>query len=97
MFHDVDPPKHLAYVEWFIPFSAAPDQIHGMYKVSHSMRSGVRESSVVEISSIKRSVHLFPLFGRVAPRDWTASNVLQECKMFYLNPFSDRHAYVTMY
>jgi len=97
MFPHTNLPEHLAYVHWFTPFSAAPDANNGLYKISHSIRGGQREASVVAVNSIKRSVHLFPSFGRVAPQEWTSANVLEQCKTFYLNPFSDHHSYITMY
>lgn len=97
MFPNANLPEHLAYVHWFTPFSATPDSSTGLYKVSHSIRGGQREASVVPVSSIKRSIHLFPAFGRVAPREWTSTTVLEQCKVFYLNLFSDHHSYITMY
>ncbi|KAF8835183.1 hypothetical protein BDN67DRAFT_992522 [Paxillus ammoniavirescens] len=89
-------PEHLAYVEWFSPFSTHPELNHGMYKVTRTIRNGERIASVIPVSSISRSVHLFPKFGAVAPREWTSSNVLELCNTFYVNPFTDRHAYVTL-
>lgn len=97
LFGNLQTPEHLAYVVWFTPFSSNPDINHGLYKISHYVKDGYRVSSVVPVSQIKRSVHLFPDFGAVVPREWSSTNVLEDCKVFYLNPFSDRHAYVTMY
>ncbi|KAH7903903.1 hypothetical protein BJ138DRAFT_1019885, partial [Hygrophoropsis aurantiaca] len=87
----------LAYVEWFSPFPATPDTNHGMYKISRSLRNGERMASIIPVDIIRRSVHLIPKFGRVAPREWTSSNVLELCKTFYVNPFTDRHAYLTIF
>lgn len=67
-----------------------------MYKISRSYRDtvqGFREASIIPISTIKRSLHLYPLFGPVAPREWTSDNVLEECDTFYVNPFSDNYMY----
>ncbi|KAJ7795959.1 hypothetical protein B0H14DRAFT_3093459 [Mycena olivaceomarginata] len=75
------PAKHLAYVEWFSKFPNAPDLNHKMYKIS-----------IIPVSNIRRSVHLFPQFGPVAPREWTSENVLDLCTKFYVSPWSDRHA-----
>lgn len=96
---DVSTPKHLAYVEWFSEFSDTPDPHHGMYKIKRSMinNNTKRLSSVIEVSSIRRSVHLFPQFGRLAPREWTSDNVLDLCSTFYVNSFTDRHTYITLY
>lgn len=57
----------------------------------------VRLSSIIEVSDIRRSVHLFPKFGRATPREWSPNNVLDMCSTFYLNPFLDRPSYITVY
>ncbi|KAJ7212695.1 hypothetical protein GGX14DRAFT_361455 [Mycena pura] len=88
------PPKHLAYIEWFSKFPASQDLNHGMYKISRP--SGERITSIIPVEHVRRSVHLFPQFGAVAPREWTSANVLEKCQKFYMSPWSDRHAYVTL-
>ncbi|KAI0062770.1 hypothetical protein BV25DRAFT_1772889, partial [Artomyces pyxidatus] len=65
----------LAYIEWFSPFAAAPERDHLMYKITRSMRNGRRMAAVIPVSSIERSVQLFPRFGACAPREWTSFNV----------------------
>ncbi|KAJ7694726.1 hypothetical protein B0H14DRAFT_3100604 [Mycena olivaceomarginata] len=87
------PAKHLAYVEWFSKFPNAPDPNHKMYKISRPVEC---TTSIIPVSNIRRSVHLFPQFGPVAPREWTSENVLDLCTKFYVSPWSDRHAYVTI-
>ncbi|KIJ05946.1 hypothetical protein PAXINDRAFT_103573 [Paxillus involutus ATCC 200175] len=90
-------PQHLAYVEWFTPFSPTPERNHAMYKVTRSIVDGERMASIVPVANIRRSVHLIPKFGATAPREWTSSNVLERCKTFFVNPFTDRHAYRTIF
>ncbi|KIJ14108.1 hypothetical protein PAXINDRAFT_100326 [Paxillus involutus ATCC 200175] len=90
---NVGVPQHLAYVEWFTPFSPSPEPNHGMYKVTRSVVNGERLASIVPVANIRRSVRLIPKFGSVAPREWTSSNVLELCKTFFVNPFTDQHAY----
>ncbi|KAJ7841714.1 hypothetical protein B0H14DRAFT_3086726 [Mycena olivaceomarginata] len=80
------PPKHLAYVEWFSAFTAQPEAPHLMYKLT-----------IIPLENIRRSVHLLPKFGAVAPAHWTSSNVLEECSAFYVNCFTDRHSYATIF
>ena len=90
--------KHLAYVEWFIPFStAAFDRDSKLYKLLPYLERGERQCSIVPVSLIRQSVHLFPKFGCSAPVAWKSSNVLDEARIFYANPFSDRFCYSTLY
>jgi hypothetical protein len=67
LFGENPPLGHLAYVEWFTNFTPTPDQNHGLYKVSPAYYQGKRLSSIVEVSDICRSVHLFPQFGEAVP------------------------------
>ncbi|KAK7001958.1 hypothetical protein R3P38DRAFT_2558006 [Favolaschia claudopus] len=87
------PSFHLAYVEWFSKFPNSPEPNHRMYKISRPEESFV---SIIPVGNIRRSVHLFPQFGPVAPREWTSATVLEQCKKFYVSPWSDRYAYVTI-
>ncbi|PPQ73617.1 hypothetical protein CVT26_010525 [Gymnopilus dilepis] len=92
------PSKHFAYVEWFTPFSKAVfDPNSRLYRIKRLRVRGEQQASVIPVSLIRQSVHLFPKFGPVAPVHWKSSNVLEEAPMFYVNPFSDRFAYSTLY
>ncbi|KAH9923098.1 hypothetical protein B0H21DRAFT_701296, partial [Amylocystis lapponica] len=88
----------LAYVEWFTAFTA-PDPNTGLYKISRSVRAhdGARLASIIEIRSIRRSCHLYPDFGPSVPGDWTSSTVLDRSSAFWVSPFSDRNAYMTIF
>jgi hypothetical protein len=85
------------YVEWYTNFAQNPDPNHRMYKISvardRSNTSGRGIGSIVQLSDVVRSVHLFPVFGPFAPIDWTCANVLDQADTFYVNPFTDRHLY----
>lgn len=91
-------PEHLAYVEWFTPFnSLRPGRDHGMYKVSKLRNAnGQQKASVIPVFLIRQSVHLFPMFGPVAPAEWKSSNVLDLAEEFLVNSFSDRFQYCTL-
>lgn len=94
---DRSPPQHLAYVEWFSAFSPQPEPHHLMYKIKRSLKNGDRMASIVPVDNIRRSVHLIPKFGPVAPPEWTSSNVLERCPLFFVNSLSDRHIYATLF
>ncbi len=89
-------PRYLAYVEWFSPFTR-PDPNHDMYKISRSIRDGHRLAAVIPLDNIRRSIHLFPSFGQHAPVEWNSSNVLELCEKFFVNSFTDRHVYGTVF
>ncbi|KAJ7709363.1 hypothetical protein B0H16DRAFT_1679153 [Mycena metata] len=90
------PPQHLAYVEWFSPFTT-PEPHHLMYKVKRSLRDGYRIASIIPLANIRRSVHLLPKFGPVAPSAWKSSTVLDDCPAFFVNNTTDRHIYATLF
>ncbi|KAJ7694865.1 hypothetical protein B0H17DRAFT_931310 [Mycena rosella] len=93
MFPHEKPPKYLAYVEWFSKFPNSPERHHKMYKI---LRPNECFASIIPVGNIRRSVHLFPNFGPVVPREWTSQNVLELCKKFYVSPWSDRHGYIVI-
>ena len=90
---------HLAYVEWFTTFPRRPEMAHGLYKITPSADadSGYRDASIVPVWSFRRSVHLYPKFGPVVPSEWTSSTVLDQCSCFFVNAFSDRNSYYTVF
>ncbi|KAF8988207.1 hypothetical protein BDQ17DRAFT_1435129 [Cyathus striatus] len=93
-FRGNSPSKHFAYDKWFTPFSVAGiNPASNLYKVSHLQTMGEQISSVIAIDIIKGSVHLFPSFGPKAPESWVSSNVLTDCKKFYVSLFNDRYQY----
>ncbi|KAJ7222721.1 hypothetical protein C8J57DRAFT_1253670 [Mycena rebaudengoi] len=85
------PAKHLAYIKWFSKFTRHPEPNHLMYKIS---KSEERIASIISV--IRCSVHLFPQFGPVVPRDWMSQNVYEMASEFYVNPWLDCHAYITI-
>lgn len=95
LFPSSPPPRHLAYVEWFGPFTTA-DRNHRMYKLTRSIQHGVRSASIIPIASIRRSVHLFPQFGPHVPRDWNKDTSLELATVFYLNSTLDRLSHISL-
>ena len=94
---DATIPKHLAYVQWFTPFPNTIDDAHFMYRIRHAVKDGQRVATIVPVSTIRRSVHLIPEFGAEIPSHWTTDNVLDECPAFFVNSFTDKHTYMTVY
>jgi hypothetical protein len=93
----VEVPNHLAYVEWFTAFQSTNPH-HRMYTISRSKAAdGTRLVSVIPAANIQRSIHLFPVFGHVAPASWSSSNVLDSCRNFLVNPFMDSTSYRVVY
>lgn len=93
---------HLLYVEWFSRPAARPEKNHNMYKVKRSVDVNQREYAIIELTSLRRSYHLFPRFGKekVADSDaasWTSASVLDKCDTFYINNFVDMHAFQTIF
>ncbi|KAI0054535.1 hypothetical protein BV25DRAFT_1783134, partial [Artomyces pyxidatus] len=60
---DGDAPRYMAYVEWFMPFQDAAEEVHDMYRLTRMMKDGRRVGSVIPVENIRRSVHLFPRWG----------------------------------
>ncbi|KAH9916939.1 hypothetical protein B0H21DRAFT_816102 [Amylocystis lapponica] len=84
----------LAYVEWFTPL-ARLDPASGLYLVSPSTRMHAPYGEVITLDRLVRNCHLTPNFGREADSRWTTDNVTEECRSFYLNPYSDMHMFCT--
>ncbi|KAH9061973.1 hypothetical protein EDB87DRAFT_391109 [Lactarius vividus] len=94
---DTTIPSYLAYVEWFSPLSATPDNNNLMYKVSRLIHQDRRRAAIVPIEGILCSVHLLShLTGPVGPHNCNSFSVLDRCSTFYVNPFSDRHIYLRL-
>lgn len=93
---DTQPPKYLAYVEWFQKFPAKPEPNHLLYQIKKSFYQGKCVASIIPLTNISCSVHLFPKFDTITSRLWTNDTVLNKCETFYVNSFTDRHAFNTI-
>ncbi|KAH9021552.1 hypothetical protein EDB85DRAFT_2075544 [Lactarius pseudohatsudake] len=93
----VSVPLHLAYVQWYSPLTNL-DPNNGMFKIRPQKDSeGNWICSIVPVGNIRRSVHLLPKFGPVVPAEWTSSNVLDCCDMFFVNNLTDRQIFHTLH
>ncbi len=90
----MQPPAHLAYVEWFSTFAARPEAASGMYRLKRQLAGdGSPLVSVLPVSVIQSSVHLFPKWGRTVPVDWTNENVLDRSSTFSLSNYKDQRTF----
>lgn len=93
-----DRPVYFAYVQWFLELKADKTETHGLYSVTRSVdEKGEPLASIIPLNRVRRSVHLIPKFGS-APvrREWSKETCIEHCNTFYVNSFSDRHAYHTI-
>ena len=89
-------PKYLAYVEWYSSFKESPEDDHLLYEVRKVTFENKPVASIIPLYNIVRSVHLFPKLPISLPEKWTSSTILDDCDIFYVNSFSDRHAFHTI-
>lgn len=92
----------LIFLDWFSRPASRPDKNHGMYRIQRSSDITKRESAIVNLTSLRRSCHLFPLFpaGKVAntaAAGWTSETVLEKCETFFINNYVDMHAFQTIF
>ena len=90
---NAQPSKYLAYVEWFSKLLAAAESQLPLYQIEKLYYKGNRVASIIPLANITRSIHLFPKFDTPAAKSWTSNTVLDQCNTFYVNSFSDRHAF----
>ena len=53
------------------------------------MRNGIRVADIIPLEHIRRSMHIYPSFGQVAPKEWTSANVLDLCAISLNATFYD--------
>jgi len=89
----------MAYVEWYAPLKPAAEDFHEMYVVKKSLYTsdGCLPGQVIPLSSISQTCQLIPQFGREVPMEWTSDNVLDKCDTFFLNSFTSKYAYQTLW
>ena len=77
-------PDPLTYVEWFTAFQSPVSDLK-MYQISRSTRQYRRRASIILVTQIEHTVHLIPKFGQQMDLTWSADDVLERCKTFYVN------------
>lgn len=92
----------LAYVEWFSR-PTRPASSHKMYQITRSMQNGAVDAMIIELTQVRRSVQLFPLFPSVDvvkdpnAKKWWSSTVLELCRSFFISNWMDSHVYQIIY
>jgi hypothetical protein len=85
-----------ALVEWFDPIGNLPDELTGMWKVRAANICGDRSVALIPLNTIVRSCHLIPVYGNHwIPKDFHRSRSHTSFDVFYLNHYSDYHAFKT--
>jgi hypothetical protein len=85
-----------ALVQWFEVVGDKPCNLTGMWMVKPELdpRTKQRVMSVIHVGSIVRPAHLIPLYGKEhVHHDLCAADSINSYKGFYVNKFSDYHAY----
>ena len=84
-------------MELFTLAKADTSDSHGLWQVDHIFSRGKPFGVVIPVNNIRRSVYLVPLFGpQPVPCHIKADNVLYHYNTFYIDYYSDRHAFHTM-
>ena len=84
-----------ALIHWFDRVTDEPDELTGMWMVTPSFtEDGGKHMAVIPVESIVRNIHLLPIFGaEYVPDHTTYNNSLDLYRGFYVNHFSDHHAF----
>jgi len=84
-----------ALVHWFNHISDIVDKLTGMWMVAPSfLEDGSQNLAVIHIDSIVHGVHILLIFGKEnVPQGVNCHNSLDLYRGFYVNHFSDHHAF----
>ena len=74
-----------------------PDDNIEMFRVRRLLDGGTRASRLIRLVDIWRPVELVPRFGKTCPLHWTAENSVELAKEFYVNCFTDKETYQTVF
>ena len=91
----------LAYVEWYSTLARAASPRHGMmYQIRKVQTPDKRraQGAIIPLQNIRQSCMLFPKFPADGPpSDWNKDNVLEIANEFYVNNWSSKYNYQTIY
>ena len=90
----------LAFIEWYSPTPASAEENQGlMYWIKKtSTTTGRVQGEILPLGSIRQSCMLFPSFGREdVPSDWRTDNVLDMTLTFFINNWSSKYTYQTIW
>ena len=74
------------------------DEDINMFRISRSLRNdGTRRGLIVRLVDIWRPVDVVPKFGSRCPSEWTMYSAVELAKEFYVNCFSDKEVYKSVY
>ncbi|KAL0565419.1 hypothetical protein V5O48_016604 [Marasmius crinis-equi] len=82
----------LAYIEWYTPFGR-PDPITSLITLKPSTRNHHAHGEVLSVTQIVRNCHLTPFYGRAINHSWNSENVVEKCRVFNFNTYSDLHTF----
>ncbi|KAG8697719.1 hypothetical protein FRC09_007683 [Ceratobasidium sp. 395] len=94
--HHLLPEKHLAYIEFFTPFSRTNNTPHGLHTTSTALHpNGRRQVAVVPISHIHMTCHIAPRFERLDAnlRLGRRTDLLAVARHFFYNHYSSHYNY----
>ena len=81
--------------------SGAIEQIHDedikMFRVVRCKRKDRRVGYVIPLTDIWRPIELIPAFGEECNSRWTSHSAVEEAKEFFVNCFSDKEVYQSVW
>lgn len=69
-----------------------------MFRVIRSLRPDKsRRGAIIELSDIWRPIQLVPVFEGACPADWTCDSAVESADSLYVNSFSEKPVYQSVY
>lgn len=89
----------LAFIEWYSPIPSSARENHGlMYQIKKIKTSQGRiPGAIIPLSNIRQVCMLCPAFDREIHKTWRSDNVLDLASTFFINNWSSKYAYQTIW